>query len=574
MSNDETSESTPVVNPPSSSTSPNVALKAHGEVAGSFLLGLVQSFYNLNALPQGGLNFDLGQIDPEGWYPHALLIDALSSIREAIPASDSLFFQAGVHFLRIWYEHGPGKSMIHSTLDWLHANDESGGYNTVVRGGTKDEIGWCRVQSIDEQAGIAVIENVMPLTVEYVKGVFYGGCLIFDDLDYVSVEGRSEPYDGNPTFNKFYITVRFRLKPKVVARDLDECLKTLHTGSPLSLNAEEFERLAWRYQWIQYQRDLDARYFNDINVVLAQATLESQRVTRELAASQAELKVINEELEVRVADRTAELETTLQRLRESQQSLANSEARATMSTMIAGLSHELSTPLGNSLMANSTIADSTREFQALMTNVGLKRIDMTNFVGVVDQGVGMVESNLLRANELLKNFRQVAADQASEQRRNFDVAQVVKEVVHTMGPSLKRYTHRVVIDIEPGIEMDSQPGPLGQIVINLINNAYLHAFEGVAKGVLTIEAKSDGGWVDMYVRDNGIGIPTENLEKLFQAFFSTKIGKGGTGLGMAIVQNLVTKTLCGSVDVQSTVGEGTEFRIRLPRVLPMEVTAS
>lgn len=297
MPNIEASESRPVVTPLNSSTRSEVAPTAHGEVAGSFLLGLVQSFYNLNALPQGGLNFDLGQIDPEGWYPHALLIDALSRIKEVLPASDSLFFQAGIHFLRIWYEHGPGKAMIHSTLDWLHANDESGGYNTVVRGGTKDDIGWCRVQSIDEQAGVAVIENVMPLTVEYVKGVFYGGCLIFDDLDYVSVEGRSEPYDGNPTFNKFYITVHFRLKPKEVARDLDACIKTLHNGSPLSLNAEEIERLAWRYQWIQSQRDLDARYFNDINVVLATAILESQRVTRELEVSEAGLKLINEQLE-------------------------------------------------------------------------------------------------------------------------------------------------------------------------------------------------------------------------------------------------------------------------------------
>lgn len=294
---DETSVPASSVNPHDSSAIANLEPSAQGEVAGSFLLGLVQSFYNLNALPQGGLNFDLGQIEPEGWYPHELLIDTLGNIKQAIPASDSLFFQAGVNFLRIWYEHGPGKAMIHSTLDWLHANDESGGYNTVVRGGTQDEIGWCRVKTIDEQAGVAVIENVTPLTVEYVKGVFYGGCLIFDDLDYVSVEGKSEAYDGNPTFNKVDITVHFRLKPKEVPRDLDDCLKALHTGSPLSLSQNEIERLAWRYQWTQYKRNLDKRYFNDINVVLAQATLESQRITRELSTSEARLKLINEQLE-------------------------------------------------------------------------------------------------------------------------------------------------------------------------------------------------------------------------------------------------------------------------------------
>ena len=120
--------------------------------------------------------------------------------------------------------------------------------------------------------------------------------------------------------------------------------------------------------------------------------------------------------------------------------------------------------------------------------------------------------------------------------------------------------------------MDSQPGPLGQIVINLINNAYLHAFEGIAKGVLTIAARLDGDTVELLISDNGVGIPAENLEKLFQPFFSTKIGKGGTGLGMAIVENLVIKTLAGSVAVESTLGQGTRFVIRLPKILPSDTS--
>lgn len=269
-----------------------VNASAQGEVAGSFLLGLVQSFYNLYTLPQGGMALDIGQIDPEKWYPHSLLIDTLRNIKTVIPSSDCLFFRAGIHFLRIWYEHGPGKAMIHSSLDWLHANDEGGGYNSVVRGGSKEDIGWSLVQSIDEEAGIAVIENVMPLPMEFVKGVFYGGCLIFDDLEFVSVEGASEPYEGNPTFNKFYITVRFRLKPTDIGRDFDDRINALQSGSSLNLTPQEVESLAWRYKWLQYQSTLDAQYFNDISIVLAQATAEQQRISKELEAANRQLSSV------------------------------------------------------------------------------------------------------------------------------------------------------------------------------------------------------------------------------------------------------------------------------------------
>ena len=119
-----------------------------------------------------------------------------------------------------------------------------------------------------------------------------------------------------------------------------------------------------------------------------------------------------------------------------------------------------------------------------------------------------------------------------------------------------------------GIALDSQPGPLGQVVINLVNNAYLHAFEGRSHGVLTIEGRLDGEQVRLSFVDNGVGMTPEHLAKLFVPFFSTKIGKGGTGLGMAIVRNLVGKTLGGRITVSSVLGEGTRFDLVMPRVLP------
>lgn len=281
-----------------------------------------------------------------------------------------------------------------------------------------------------------------------------------------------------------------------------------------------------------------------------------------------EVQELNESLEARVARRSAELEQALNSLQKSRDELAHSEAKATLSTMIASVSHELGTPLGNSKMIASTLADQTRVLDQLLKSGQVKRSDLERYMGQALEGTSMMESNLQRAVKLLENFHQVAADQASEQRRSFHLAAVVGEILHALSPSLKRHPHRVVVDIAADLVMDSQPGSLGQIVINLINNAYLHAFEGRTDGVLTISAQPDGDDVLLRVADNGVGMTAQQMEKMFEPFFSTKIGRGGTGLGMAIVQNLVTKTLRGRVDVESTPGQGTCFTIRVPRVLP------
>ena len=302
-----------------------------------------------------------------------------------------------------------------------------------------------------------------------------------------------------------------------------------------------------------------------VNATVVRARVHSQLMLRETLRQVQEL---NETLEQRVAQRTAQLERALENLKQSQDNLANSEAKATLSTLFASVSHELGTPLGNSKMVASAMAEQTLSMAQDMENGQLKRSALSAFMEQLNDGLALLQRNLERAVELLGDFRQVAADQASEQRRVFDLKLVVQEILHTLSPSLKHKPHQIVVEIADELMMDSQPGPLGQIVINLVNNAYLHAFEGRSNGVMTISARIDGDQVQMCVADNGVGMSPEVKEKLFEPFFSTKIGKGGTGLGMAIVRNLVTKTLGGRISVVSKVGEGTRVDIVLPRVLP------
>jgi PAS domain S-box-containing protein len=268
------------------------------------------------------------------------------------------------------------------------------------------------------------------------------------------------------------------------------------------------------------------------------------------------------EAEIRIHALNASLEAQMQ------EAMARSEARATLGTLIASVSHEMATPMGNSMMTASTLVAQANQFEQQMVAGTLKRSELAQFVGQVQSGNELLLRNLERAVALLKNFRQVAADQASEQRRTFDLQQGLREILDTLAPSLKRHSHTVLLEAPEGIRMDSYPGPLGQVLINLINNAYLHAFEGMEHGEVHISATADETQVTLICTDNGRGIAPDTLGKMFQPFFSTRIGRGGTGLGMSIVENLVKATLGGTLEVQSTVGHGTTVTIRLPRTAP------
>ena len=285
---------------------------------------------------------------------------------------------------------------------------------------------------------------------------------------------------------------------------------------------------------------------------------------------------LNASLEQRVDERTealsksnAELNQTMLSLQRAQKELVHSEKLAALGSLVAGIAHELNTPVGNSLMAASTLEDHSRSIATAITSGALKRSTLEQFIEDNKTATDILVRNLRKASELITSFKQVAVDQASAQRRHFQLSEVVKEILITLGPTLKKTPFVIESNIDDSIELDSYPGALGQVLVNLINNALIHGLDGLKHGKIGLYAfPYEPGWIELALSDNGHGISEENLPRIFDPFFTTRLGQGGSGLGLNIVHNLVTGVLGGKLEVASQPGWGARFAIRLPISAP------
>jgi PAS domain S-box-containing protein len=300
----------------------------------------------------------------------------------------------------------------------------------------------------------------------------------------------------------------------------------------------------------------------------------------ELRANERAIRELNATLESRIEERTrelsaanADLSNALEQLQQAQAELVRTEKLASLGALVAGVAHELNTPIGNCLTVASAFADRTREFER-QAGSGLKRSDLADYLKTAGQAAELLEKGMHRAHDLVASFKQVAVDQSSENRRRFDLRIVVDEVAAMLHPMLRRTPWKLDIEVPPGIELDSFPGPLGQVVANFVTNAITHAFEGREQGTIRIYAKTDDGDLIFEVSDDGVGMPAEVRERAFDPFFTTRLGKGGSGLGLHIVYNIVTSVLGGHIFLYSNPGEGCRFTIRIPLTAPRRLAPS
>lgn len=330
-----------------------------------------------------------------------------------------------------------------------------------------------------------------------------------------------------------------------------------------------------------FNQAIDTRHRDELGRVAA--AMEHMR--QALLAAFAELTRKNEELaahantlEGRVEERThaltlanQELRHTLEKLRATQQGLIESEKLASLGRLVAGVAHELNTPLGNALIVVTTMEDRLKEFCRSVETNSLKRSELKHITETLHEGQGVLRRNIERASELVRDFKQLAIDQTSDKRRHFELNQLIREVLVTVQPRFKTTPFELSSDTRGEIAMDSYPGPLGQAITNLIINALVHAFDGRETGrVLITVVRMEDDQVRVSCSDDGIGMSAEVARKIFDPFFTTKLGQGGSGLGLHIVHSIVTGLLGGSIDVLSKPDEGTRFDLLLPLIAPKQ----
>ena len=302
-----------------------------------------------------------------------------------------------------------------------------------------------------------------------------------------------------------------------------------------------------------------------ISALIAALLVSARRLTdtkHGLEYSLAEL----ERQKSNVEQARSDLASVVQTLKQAQTNLVTSEKMAALGALVAGVAHELNTPIGNSLLTASALGDMVRDVERrLAADGGLKRSALEAHLAEARKACDIMDTSLTRAADLITSFKQVAVDQASGQRRKFRLEEVVRDTLATYATQLRRHVCKVSVDVPDDLEFDSYPGSLSQVLSNLIGNALLHGFDGRDCGAINIRARRSGeGSVTLDFRDDGVGMTSGTLHKIFDPFFTTKLGQGGSGLGMNIVYNIVTGVLRGTIRVEAEPGQGTCVTLELP----------
>ncbi|MFC0047858.1 HAMP domain-containing sensor histidine kinase [Rheinheimera tilapiae] len=293
-----------------------------------------------------------------------------------------------------------------------------------------------------------------------------------------------------------------------------------------------------------------------------------------LQQAEQEIRHLNQGLEAKINERTVALKSsnqdllnTLETLHQYQNQIVETEKMASLGQMVAGVAHEVNTPIGLGVTASTLMQDKLTDIQKAFDDKKLTSNQLSKFLSESKENLGIIYRNLERAASLIRSFKQVAVDQSNENRRQFNMLQLMNEVLLSLRPNLKKTQHQILVECDPQLEIDSKPGPINQILINLIMNSLIHAFEHTDHGTINITVKVEQNRCQIRYKDNGSGVPEHIKKRIFDPFVTTKRGEGGSGLGMHLVYNLVTQALNGKISLESSLGEGVDILFDFPVIV-------
>ncbi|NEO69517.1 MAG: GAF domain-containing protein [Moorea sp. SIO3H5] len=428
---------------------------------------------------------------------------------------------------------------------------------------------------IIENAGAEKCALILPKAGTWVIDAYY----ITDPISQGNSEGN---YEGNSESDQQFSLTVLQSMPVVKSQDISVSVinYVAHSSETLVLDNASVETMLAADLYIIEQQPKSILCTPILNhgQLIGIVYLENNQCTGaftkdrleilKLLCSQAAISLENANLyntlEEKVAERTQELSETLEDLKATQKQLVESETKAVLSSFVAGVTDEISTPVGNGITAASTLADETLGFIRSFQEGKLKRSAFQNYLEVAQESSELILSNLQRAGELVQNFRQVAVDQDDLEKRRLNLKHYLDEVLLTLEPKLKQTSHGLTLEGDDTVTINTYPGAIWKIVTHLVINSITHGYQPSEQGQLTLTVERIQDEVMLKYHDDGCGIAKEHLGKIFEPFFTTARPQGRTGLGLHIVYNLVTQKLLGQIEVKSEVGQGTEFMITLP----------
>lgn len=418
-----------------------------------------------------------------------------------------------------------------------------------------------KIEQITELSSIQIHDDHMELIIKINKEQF--------TLGYLYIQ--TSLLDKKAFLKKLiYIMFAFLCFTLIIAFSVSQWLFN-KANKPMEKLGEDINQIS---QGKDYKAQLTEQPFKELDVLATNVNILLRRTDKHIDKLDEEHQHTlskNQALEGRLSSRTdalkesnQELLSTLEKLHQFQGQLVETEKLASLGDMVAGIAHEINTPIGLGVTASSLLADKLKEIKVAFEDKSLKSSQLKKFLNDSDENVAIIFRNLERAAKLISSFKKVAVDQSSAENRTFNVSELLDEILLTLTAKLAKANVTTTINCPSDLYINSKPGPINQIIINLILNSIYHAFEGREQGAITINVMSLSDQLHINYSDDGIGIDDSIKAKIFDPFTTTKRGSGGSGLGMHLVYNLITQALYGHISFDDSASEGVSFDIAFP----------